>query len=195
MSFWNLSDGETAADTPKEYDGGGGNFAPIPNDSSVLAIIEEAKWTTNENNGDPREYISARWSVMAPEQFKNRKVFQKLWVSDFDPNVKDETKAQKKKDNALKMLAGIDANAGGNLTRIQENPTNDSMAMHLTNKPMVIKLMIWSMPSNTGGDPMEGNWIAAVSPADKPLAVGADSRPAPKPSEASRYLEDDDIPF
>ena len=194
MSFWNLSDGETAADTPKEYDGGGGNFAPIPNDSSVLAIIEEAKWTTAENNGDPRDFITAKWSIMAPEQFKNRKVFQKLWVSDFDPNAKDETKAKTKRDKARKMLAGIDANAGGNLTRSNEAPSDDSMAMHLTNKPMVIKLMIWSMPSNTGGDPMEGNWIAAVSPADKPLAVGADSRPAPSAAPASRVL-DDDIPF
>ena len=176
MCFWDLSDGKTAADTPKEYEVPGGNMEPIPNNSDVLAVIDEIKWTDNGNESDPREYISARWSVMAPEQFKNRKVFHKLWVTDFDPNAKDDDKAKVKRDKARRMLAAIDANAGGQLTRSGEAPTSDTLAMHLMNKPMVIKCMVWSMKGNTG-EMMEGNWISAVSPSDKPLHVGEASKP------------------
>lgn len=192
-SFWTLSDGETAADTPKEYEVPGGNMEPIPNNSDVLAIIDEIKWTTNGNDTDPREYISARWSVMAPEQFKNRKVFQKIWVTDFDPNAKDDEKAKAKRDKARRMLAAIDANAGGQLTRSGEAPTSDMLAMHLMNKPMVIKLLKWSMKGNTG-EMMEGNWVSAVSPSDKELHVGEATVKAKPQAIASRDL-DDSIPF
>jgi hypothetical protein len=197
MSFWDLSDGETAADTPKEYEVPGGNMEPIPNNSDVLAIIDEIKWTTNGNESDPREYISARWSVMAPEQFKNRKVFHKIWVTDFDPNAKDEAAAKLKRDKNRKMLAAIDANSGGMLTKSGDTPTSDALAMHLTNKPMVIKCMVWSMKGNDGND-MKGNWISAVSPSDKALHVGeATKKPAASggSSGGGRADLDDEIPF
>ena len=196
MSFWDLSDGKTAADTPKEYEVPGGNMEPIPNNSDVLAVIDEIKWTDNGNESDPREYISARWSVMAPEQFKNRKVFHKLWVTDFDPNAKDDDKAKVKRDKARRMLAAIDANAGGQLTRSGEAPTSDTLAMHLMNKPMVIKCMVWSMKGNTG-EMMEGNWISAVSPSDKELHIGEASNPKPQAQTGGggRADLDDEIPF
>jgi len=194
-SFWDLSDGETAADTPKEYEVPGGNMEPIPNNSDVLAVIDEIKWTTNGNESDPREYISARWSVMAPEQFKNRKVFHKIWVTDFDPKAKDDEKAKAKRDKARRMLAAIDANAGGQLTRSGEAPTSDMLAMHLMNKPMVIKCMVWSMKGNTG-EMMEGNWVSAVSPSDKELHVGeASKKPAQSGGSGGRADLDDEIPF
>jgi len=194
-SFWDLSDGETAADTPKEYEVPGGNMEPIPNNSDVLAIIDEIKWTTNGNESDPREYISARWSVMAPEQFKNRKVFHKIWVTDFDPNAKDEAAANLKRDKNRKMLAAIDANAGGRLTKSGDTPTSDMLAMHLRDKPMVIKCMVWSMKGNTG-EVMEGNWVSAVSPSDKPLHVGeATKKPAASGGSGGRADLDDEIPF
>ena len=45
MAFWDLSDGGAATDNDsKEFDGGGGNFDPIPDGSSVLAIAEAAEW-------------------------------------------------------------------------------------------------------------------------------------------------------
>ena len=103
MSFWNLSDGGDASqDAQTEYEIPSGNLDPIPDGSSVLAMIDEAKWDS-KNDAD---YISLRWSVLSPDEYKNRKVFQKLWVTDDDPMAKDEAKAAKKRDKAPRTLAG-----------------------------------------------------------------------------------------
>jgi len=204
MSFWDLSDGQTAADTSKEYEIPGGSMEPIPNNSDVLAIIDQAKWA-NKDKDDKNSpaYIELRWSVMAPEAVKGRKVFHKLWVTDFDPNAKDDTKAKAKRDKARRMLAAIDANAGGNLTRTGEQPTDETLTLHLSNKPMVVKLMVWSMKGSDGTD-MAGNWVSAVSPSDKPLQIS--NEPLPKTSQApasggggtyggGSSVADDEIPF
>ena len=205
MSFWDLSDGQTAADTSKEYEIPGGSMEPIPNNSDVLAIIDQAKWA-NKDKDDKNSpaYIELRWSVMAPEAVKGRKVFHKLWVTDFDPNAKDDTKAKAKRDKARRMLAAIDANAGGNLTRTGEQPTDETLTLHLSNKPMVVKLMVWSMTTSDGTD-MAGNWVSAVSPSDKPLHIS--NEPLPKTSQApasgggggtyggGSSVDDDEIPF
>lgn len=205
MSFWDLSDGQTAADTSKEYEIPGGSMEPIPNNSDVLAIIDQAKWS-NKDKDDKNSpaYIELRWSVMAPEAVKGRKVFHKLWVTDFDPNAKDDTKAKAKRDKARRMLAAIDANAGGNLTRTGEQPTDETLTLHLSNKPMVVKLMVWSMKGSDGTD-MAGNWVSAVSPSDKPLQIS--NEPLPKTSQApasgggggtyggGSSVDDDSIPF
>ena len=198
MSFWDLSDGENAAaGAETEYEIPGGNLEPIPDGSSVLALIDEAKW--DERN--EAEYISLRWSVLAPDEYKNRKIFQKLWVTNDDPNAKDSDKAAKKRDKARRMLAAIDANAGGKLVKQAGKPTDESLTQCLTNKPMVIKCMIWSMDDRERpGEKIEGNWIAAVAPRDK----GVDVKPAkPRPQAAAssgghgggRGDLDDDIPF
>ena len=175
---------------------------PIPNNSDVLAIIDQAKWS-NKDKDDKNSpaYIELRWSVMAPEAVKGRKVFHKLWVTDFDPNAKDDTKAKAKRDKARRMLAAIDANAGGNLTRTGEQPTDETLTLHLSNKPMVVKLMVWSMKGSDGTD-MAGNWVSAVSPSDKPLQIS--NEPLPKTSAApassgvgggGSSVADDEIPF
>jgi hypothetical protein len=198
MSFWDLSDGQTAVDTPKEYEVSGGSMEPIPNNSDVLAIVDQAKWADK----DGAAYVELRWAVMAPEAVKGRKVFHKLWVTDLDPNAKDEAKGKAKRDKARRMLASIDANAGGNLTRTGEAPTDETLTMHLCNKPMVIKVMVWSMKGSDGTD-MAGNWVSAVSPSDKPLQISSEPLPktsaAPAPSGGgggySDGLSDSDIPF
>ena len=195
MSFWDLSDGETAATGEKEYEQATGNLEPIPDGSSVLAIIDEAKW--NETQNENAEYISLRWSVTGPEEYMNRKVFQKLWVTDDDPNTKDAGKMEKKRDKAKRMLAAIDANCGGKLARKAARPNDDDLALALTNKPMVIKCMVWEM-EGSDGTMNSGNWIAAVSPKSKGVDVKAAKAPAPKPSSpASSFGDDldDDIPF
>lgn len=166
MGFWNTSDGEDAAKTGTEYEIPGGSMDPIPAGSSVLAMIDEARWATTQN--DAEEYVSMRWSVVAPEEFKNRKVFQKLWVTDHDPNAKDTAKAIAKSDKARKMLAAIDANAGGKLTAKDAKPSDDDLARALQDKPMVITLGVWE--SNTGGN--GGNWVMAVAPKSKELKTG-----------------------
>ncbi len=194
MGFWNLSDGEDAAKTGAEYEIPGGNMDPIPAGSSVLAMIDEAKWDHTQN--DAEEYISLRWTVLAPEEYKNRKVFHKLWVTDHDPNAKDHAKAVAKTDKARKMLAAIDANAGGKLTAKDARPLDDDLARALQDRPMVITLMTWE--SNTGGG--GGNWVSAVAPKNKPLKIG-DKVPAKKsggnPLDFNRRdtVADDEIPF
>jgi hypothetical protein len=192
MSFWNTSSGEDAAKTGGEYEVAT-SMEPIPEGSSVLAMIDEAKWDQTANAD---EYVSLRWNVLAPEQFKNRKVFQKLWVTDHDPNAKDSTKAIAKTDKARKMLAAIDANAGGKLTAKDARPTTDDLTMALCDKPMVITLGVWE--SNQGGN--GGNWVMAVAPKSKELKVGT-AKAASKPKAqagsggASSYDDGDSIPF
>ena len=194
MGFWNLSDGDNAAKTGTEYEIPGGNMDPIPAGSSVLAMVDEAKWATTQNNAE--EYVSLRWTVLAPDEFKNRKVFQKLWVTDHDPNAKDHAKAVAKTDKARKMLAAVDANAGGKLTAKDAKPSSDDLARALQDKPMVITLGVWE--SNTGGN--GGNWVMAVAPKNKPLKIG-DKAPAKKsggnPLDFNRRGPevDDEIPF
>jgi hypothetical protein len=196
MSFWDLSDGGSAADTGTEYEIPSGNLDPIPDGSSVLAMIDEAKWDEKDN----AQYISLRWSVLSPDEYKSRKIFQKLWVTDDDPMAKDASKAAKKRDKALRMLAAIDSNAGGKLTPKGSAPTDNDLTACLCNKPMIIKCMIWSLDDrDRPGEKIEGNWIAAVAP----KAKGIDVKPAkPRPAQsaasqapANHGAMDDEIPF
>lgn len=188
MSFWNMSSGDTANTGDTEFDAGGGNLAPIPDGSNVMALIDEAKWDTNYTN---EEYISLRWSVTEPAEYKNRKIFQKLWVTDADPNAKNEDAADKKRDKALRMLAAIDANCGGKLSRKAGRPSDDDLTLALTNRLMVIKCMTWSIKTETG-DVKEGNWIAAVAPKTKDISVA--KAPTKAKAPAASDLEDD-VPF
>jgi hypothetical protein len=198
MSFWDLSDGDSAAKTGDQYEVPGGNLDPIPAGSSVLAIIDEAKWERKQTG---EEFISLRWSVVSPDEYKNRKVFHKLWVTDLDPQAKDEAKGIAKRDKARRMLAAIDANAGGKLTAQEGKPSDDSMALHLCNKPMIITLMEWSMRGNDGSD-MSGNWVSAVAPKSKGIDVKAPSAKAKASSGGASMGNrpspndlDDEIPF
>mgnify|MGYP003471974838 FL=1 len=192
MGFWNTSDGEDAAKTGTEYEIPGGSMEPIPAGSSVLAMIDEAKWDHTQSGAE--EFVSLRWTVLAPEEYKNRKVFHKLWVTDHDPNAKDHAKAVAKTDKARKMLAAIDANAGGKLTAKDARPSDDDLARALQDRPMVITLMIWD--SNTGGG--GGNWVSAVAPKNKALKIGdkAPAKPKGNPLDFNRRADvDDEIPF
>lgn len=195
MSFWDLSDGDSAVTGQKEYEQDTGNFDPIPDNSNVLAEIDEVKWDTTQN-GD--EFLSVRWVIMEPAPYANRKIFQKLWVTDDDPNVSDSAKMQKKRDKAKKMLAALDANCGGRLAKASRRPNNDDLALALSNRPMIIKCMVWTM-TNREGQGNSGNWISAVFPKEKGVSVTAS---AEKPASVSKSapsgnnrLVDDDIPF
>lgn len=193
MSFWSTSDGESAKTTGAEFDAGGGNMEPIPEGTTVLAMPDDAKWANDRNDN---EYLSIRWTVLKPETYLNRKIFQKLWVSDEKPNQKDPAKY---KDKQLKMLAAIDTNAGGKLLKIEGKPNDDQLALALTNKQMTLRLGVWAMEGDNR--PMTGNWIQAISDKAKPV-----SEPAPKSSgNGGSYAArgrggfaddlDDDVPF
>jgi len=200
MSFWNLSDGESAAETAsKEYEQETGKLDPIPDGSNVAALIDEAKWS--ETRDKDAEFISLRWTVMEPAEYANRKVFQKLWVTDDDPNAKDSDKAAKKRDKAKKMLAAIDANCGGKLARTAKKPDDDALALALTNKPMIIKCMVWEM-TGSDGSANSGNWISAVLPKSKGVDVKASAPAKAAPRKAAPATTggafddlDDDVPF
>ena len=107
MSFWQLTDGSTVDANNTTFDGGGGSFELIPDNTQCIAAIEEAKWS--EYQGD--NYINLKWKVMRPQQFANRIFFQKLKV--FGTSQCKDPRATA--DKAKRMLAAIDANCGGKL--------------------------------------------------------------------------------
>lgn len=198
MSFWDLSDGDQVS-TEKEYEApsGGGNLI-LPDGSSVMASIDECKWQSFQGG---EEHISVRWNILAPEDYQGRKIFQKMYPDGDTARNTDPAKAKKKGDTAKRMLAAIDANCGGGLMKLQRKPTDEDFAMHLTNKPMVIRLGLWEM-KQTDGTMGSGNWVQAVSPATKAVSVDASkvTKTAPKAVDrvangTSRYDDDDSIPF
>jgi len=157
VHFWNIK--------PTEEENLG-NFAmnsemePIPSKTLCLAFIEEAKWDDYEGE----EYISLRWKVLQPAEYKNRVIFQKIKVYDKD---------DKKADKAKRMLLAIDFNAKGGLASSGKIPTTEMLQSKLCNKPMSIMVMVWSMENSQTGEMKKGNWISAVSPknADQPTRV------------------------
>jgi len=161
MSYWNLRDG-SQVETEKEFEApsGGGNLI-FPEGSSLLASLDEIKWNSFQGG---EEHISARWNILAPEEFSGRKVFQKLYPEGDAARAKDEDKRKKKADTAKRMLAAIDANCGGKIVKLGRKPSDEDFAMHLTNKPMVIRLGVWEM-KQTDGAMGSGNWVQAVAPA------------------------------
>ena len=175
MSFFDLSDNsKVSTDGKFEFDTGS---ATIPNDTTCLAMIDEAGWA--DYQGD--EYINLRWVIAEPKQYANRKVFQKIRVYDADA---------KKADKAKKMLAAIDANAGGKLVASGEDPTDMMLTKALINKPMLIKVMEWEMNDR------KGNWIAAVAPrSGKAPAQAQAAEPAPRKAPAPADDFESDIPW
>ncbi len=167
MSFWNTSEGEALnQNNSGNAEMGGGDLAPIPANTLLRAIVTEAKW--DEAGGD--QIIKLRWDVVDGE-YKNRVIFHKLKVCDPDA---------KKQDKAKRMLAAIAHNAGGKLLECAE--INDaSLQMHLTNKPMLIKVQVWKIPADQTDDGQErsGNWVSAV---ESGKASSAPQQPADKSS-------------
>lgn len=174
MSFWNLNDSSEKLNTTGEFESGG-DLEPIPAKTQVKAAIDEAKWDSYEGE----EYIKLRWNVLAPTEYKGRKIFQKVKVNEPD---------SKKQDKAKKMLAAIAVNAGGGLLKLTAQPSDQDLQKHLTNKPMALLLQVWSIEKSDGSGTASGNWISAVSP----LAKKAE---APKEPEPASEESDDDIGF
>ena len=162
MSFFSTSDGQQITSTGVADMSE--SMEPIPAKTRLLATIDEAKWDQYEG----QHYISLRWAVIDPSQYKNRKIFHKLKVEDVDSG---------KRDKALRMLAAIDANAGGKLQAAGIKPTSELMMMHLSSRPMFIEVEVWEMNGKSG------NWVSKVAPR---AAV------APQAPAADNF---DDIPF
>lgn len=182
MSFWDLNDG-TKAESNNSFELASGNLEPIPNDTTCIGAIEEAKWDSYQDD----RYISLKWRVMQPDAFANRVIFHKVKVfgmaSDKDPNATA--------DKAKRMLAAIDANAGGKLMQVTGEPSDMDLMGALVGKMMAIKCMVWEMKDQATGEARSGNWIAAVAP-----AKGAEiSSPVAKSEPVEAVDTDEDIPF
>lgn len=154
------------------FEAGGGSIEPIPDNTNVLAAIDQAVWQEDRNGGP--DFIEFRWTVMAPAEYANRKVFQKVRVRDEDA---------KKAEKAKRMLVAIDANAGGKIFAAGKEPSEQDLQKHLMAKPMVLKVQTWEI------DGKVGNWVSAVS-ARKGAAAPA---PAPEPEVAGDEFQD--VPF
>lgn len=178
--FWELSDGDDITKTGGKFETGGGSIEPIPDKTDCVAVIDEAKIETNQNG---LKYISLRWSIVAPADYKNRKVFHKLWVYDHDPQARDPIAKQ---DKAKKMLFAIDANAGGKLKSSGKAPNTEALQVALTNKPMQIKVMLMKRDDGTGM-----NWISSVAP----RGGGASTMAAAAAPKAAVAQIDDEVPF
>lgn len=187
-NFWNLNDGSNATQGAQgAYEMAGGDIEPIPAKTGCIAAIEEAKW--DEYEGD--RYISLKWRIAKPDAYSNRVLFQKVKVfgtsQDKDP--------QATADKAKRMLAAIDTNAGGALSKLQGEPTDTDLMSALMGKMMAIKVMVWEMDDkNNPGEKKRGNWISAVAPS-KGAPVQA-PKPAPAPAAPAGGIDfDEDIPF
>ena len=164
MSFWQKQDGSQVENTTS-FEMGGGDIQPIPNNTALIAAIEEAKWDNYEGDN----YISLKWRVMRPAEYANRVLFQKLHV--FDP---------KKGDKAKQMLMAIDANCGGKLARLNDAPEDMDLMTALVSKPMAVKVQIWEINGKTG------NWISAVSPAKAQAPQAQNTAPQQAPQTQVR---------
>ena len=154
MSFWNLSEGDF--EVSEKFEIGGGEITPIPSNTQCLAYIDEAKW---DQDRDQNRFISLRWTILGPIEYKNRKIFQKLWVEDDNPQAKDP---EKKRDKAKRMLFAIDAYAGGKMAAQKLEPTDEVMQQCIGGKQMLIKVMVWKIKDESTGETKEGNWIMGV---------------------------------
>lgn len=161
-NFWETSDGK-AVEKKTEHESGGA-FELIPDGTKLLAFIDEAGWKAGFDHGP--DVIKLRWTVLAPGDYKGRKVFQNVKVNDSNPTTAD---------NAKRMLMAIDQNAGGALSKLTAEPQDNQLMAALVNKPMVIRMAVWSMNDK------EGNWVSAVSPHKKAAGQTAAKAESPKP--------------
>ena len=183
--FFNLSTGESAISESGSFEAST-KMPNIPDNTDVLAAPDEAKWSEDFHKNN---CINIRWNVLGPKEYANRKIFQKIYVTDPKPNSKDPVSDR---DKAKKMLMAIDKNAGGHIAASGVMPTDESLTKFLTNKMMVLKVMEWSM--EVDGQEKSGNWIAAVSPKKTQAAPQPSTKPVQQQAPATDKF-DDDIPF
>lgn len=173
MGFWNLSDGK-AVESKSEFELGGG-FEVIPDGSRVLAAVEECK----DDQWEGERFFNLKWRILEGE-YKNRIIFQKLKVF---------SSKEKQRDNAITMLAAIDANAGGKLMASGKEPTDFAIASALANRPMILLLRVWESEDKQ----KTGNYVAGVFSRQQTKAAPAPKQPSPSNEPPMDF--DSDVPF
>lgn len=191
FDFWGSAEESTG-----EYESKGGDFDVIPNGTRCLAVIDEISWKDfPSEEGEALKYIAARWTILKPNDYENRKIFHNIKVYGDDPSGKfyDPEKQQDKRAKERAILWAIDKNAGGKLAKLGRQPTSEELQKVLINKPMYITLRVWESSDKE----KKGNWIVKIEPANATQAMPAahqkaETKPTPKPSIRD---DDDDIPF
>ena len=173
MGFWNLSDGK-AVESKSEFELGGG-FEVIPDGSRVLAAVEECK----DDQWEGERFFNLKWRILEGE-YKNRIIFQKLKVF---------SSKEKQRDNAITMLAAIDANAGGKLMASGKEPTDLAIASALANRPMILLLRVWESEDKQ----KTGNYVAGVFSRQQTKASPALKQSAQSNEPPMDF--DSDVPF
>lgn len=200
MSFWDLSDGEQVDATSTEFEAqSGGAFDQFPNNTDLMAIIDEIKWVDNKEEYGGGRYINYRIQVVKPEAYKNRKSYFKLWVNGDNPN-KDDDGKKKQGDKDKRLLGAMAVNAGGGLMKVVGTPTDEDLTRELTQKMMIFKVGAYEMERD-GQEPLKGNYVMAVSPKSKGVDDNVQAQ-SPKPQShggggygAGGVAMDDEIPF
>jgi|SRR5690554_87586 len=153
------------------------NFEPIPSGTQVLAYAEDAA-IDQHPDFQPEEAVKIKWHIVKPAEYEGRVIFQKVKIN--DPN-------RDKRLRQLRMLAAIDANAGGAIAKHSGSLSDNLLQKALTQKPMLLRLEVWEFNGKTG------NWVSSVAP--KPTGEVV-AMPAPKPAQNPlNEIPDDSIPF
>jgi hypothetical protein len=141
-------------------------------------LIESAEIAEYEGE----QKIKLSWSVLQPEEFKGRKVFQNIKVFDSIPEVSAK---------ARKMLAAIDFNAGGKLLESGQTPDDMSLTAALSMKQMVLRLAVWEMNAKAG------NWVTSVAAkgTSTPQAAPAPQAAPETQAAPATTAPDSHIPF
>lgn len=168
-NLFRKSDGSSITNITGTLDLNASDFEPIPSGTIAIAAITSSEFDYyNDEN-----LIKLTWTIL-DGRYKKRKVFQKLYVNSQD---------KKKADRHKEMFAAIDKNCGGELMRLERGIENMDMAMHLSNKPMMISIEQWEL------DGKSGNWVSKVAPNDGSVKSTVHEE------KTSDYSFDDDIPF
>lgn len=193
INFWEDEEGEEIQQQESFESKGGDDFEVIPAKTRALAEIESV---TIESYKDAAEieYINIQWTLMKPEIYQNRRIFQKIRIMGDDPTQKSykEDKQAEKIRNAKLMLAAIDKIcSGGKLFALKRMPTEEELQKYLVGKSAEIYLMVYKIGE------MEGNWVHSVFAPNGNVSApskAAPKKPAPKPASGFDDM-DDDIPF
>lgn len=184
MSFWNVN-GTNALETQTtgSFEASTG-FDPIPDNTKLLAVIEEASYTKDKEFGTENEYdiVSLRWKVLEGE-FKNRVIFQKVHCL--------EASNPAKREKAVQMLIAIDYNAGGKLASLGRDPVEMDFAQCLTMKPMIMRVRVWETEDKS----KNGNWVDAVWSRSANQATPVAQKPAQQVQQQVQQTTPADMNF
>lgn len=210
MGFFTLSTGEKANKDGNTTFENGGNYDPMPDNTTVVAAISKISWAA------PTEYypvdcIKAEWDVLEPAAYAGRKFKQAIKICDTKAEISDKAKT---------MLSVMDSITGGKImaeiSRTNMDPDDNILALALINRPMTLTLGLFT-PKETDKSPM--NWVKKVAPrvrggvaqvattnkdtppapvetpAQRQARLRAERQPAAPVPQAAEVDDDADIPF